>query len=514
LILLRRKPYNELWHSGINKGGRLMYKNFIGGDWVDAKSGETFKSTNPADPSDVLGEFPSSDSRDVDEAVAAADRAFKEWSRMPAPKRGEILFKVAQLIQERKEELARIMTREMGKVLNEARGDVQEAIDMGFYMAGEGRRLLGHTTPSELPLKACWSIRRPIGRIGLITPWNFPIAVPSWKIFPALIAGNTIVWKPATDTPRTAYEFVKIFEEAGLPAGVFNLVFGSGSSVGVPLVEHPKIDMISFTGSTEIGREIYTRAAGKLIRVHLEMGGKNPIIVMDDADLDLAVDAIVWSAFGTTGQRCTACSRLIVHEPIFDALIEKLIEDTEALKIGNGLEPGVQVGPVVNAAQLEKIHEYVEIGKGEGARLIIGGERAEEGELSKGYFYKPTIFVDVRPQMRIFREEIFGPVLSVVRAKDYDEAIRLANDTTYGLSSSIFTRDINLAMRAIEDLEAGITYINHGTIGAEIHLPFGGVKDTGNGGREAGLAAIDEYTEWKSVYVDYSGRLQKAQGIE
>jgi aldehyde dehydrogenase (NAD+) len=491
-----------------------MYKNFIGGEWVEARSGETFQSTNPADPSDVLGEFPGSDQRDVEAAVAAADRAFKEWSKMPAPKRGESLFRVAELIREHKEELARIMTREMGKVLNEARGDVQEAIDMGFYIAGEGRRLLGYTTPSELPLKACWSIRRPIGRIGLITPWNFPIAVPSWKIFPALIAGNTIVWKPATDTPRTAYEFVRLFEEAGLPAGVFNLVFGTGSAVGVPLVEHPKIDMISFTGSTEIGRDIYTRAAGKLIRVHLEMGGKNPIIVMDDADLDLAVDAIVWSAFGTTGQRCTACSRLIVHEPIFDRLIEKLVEDTQALRLGDGLEPSVQVGPVVNEAQLKKIHEYVEIGKGEGAKLITGGERAGEGELSKGYFYKPTIFVDVAPQMRIFREEIFGPVLSVVKAKDYDEAIRLANDTTYGLSSSIFTRDINLAMRAVEDLEAGITYINHGTIGAEIHLPFGGVKDTGNGGREAGLAAIDEYTEWKSVYVDYSGRLQKAQGIE
>ena len=490
------------------------FKNWIGGEWVDARSGETFTSTNPADPSDVLGEFPKSTAEDVNAAVEAADKAFKDWSRTPAPKRGEILYRVAELIRERKEELARIMTREMGKVLNEARGDVQEAIDMGFYMAGEGRRLLGYTTPSELPLKACWAIRRPIGRIGLITPWNFPIAVPSWKIFPALIAGNTIVWKPATDTPRTAYEFVKLFEEAGLPPGVFNLVFGSGSGVGIPLVEHPKIDMISFTGSTEIGRDIYTRAARKLIRVHLEMGGKNPIIVMDDADLDLAVDGIVWSAFGTTGQRCTACSRLIVHEPIFDQLIEKLVEDTQALRLGNGLEPSVQVGPVVNETQLNKIHEYVEIGKGEGARLLLGGERATEGDLAKGYFYKPTIFVDVTPEMRIFREEIFGPVLSVVKAKDYDEAIRLANDTTYGLSSSIYTRNINLAMKAIEDLEAGITYINHGTIGAEIHLPFGGVKDTGNGGREAGLAAIDEYTEWKSVYVDYSGRLQKAQGIE
>ncbi len=490
------------------------FKNWIGGEWVDAKNGETFISTNPADPADALGAFPRSTAEDVAAAVEAADRAFRDWSRTPAPKRAEVLYKVARLLEARKEDLARVMTREMGKVLNEARGDVQEAIDMAYYMAGEGRRLLGYTTPSELPLKACWAIRRPIGRIGLITPWNFPIAVPSWKIFPALIAGNTVVWKPAEDTPRTAYEFAKLFEEAGLPPGVMNVVFGYGEEAGRPLVEHPKIDMISFTGSTEVGRDVYTRAARKLIRVHLEMGGKNPIIVMADADLDLAVDGIVWSAFGTTGQRCTACSRLIVHEPIYDQLLEKLVEDTQALKIGDGLEPGVQVGPVVNEAQLSKIHQYVELGKAEGAKLLLGGERATEGKLAKGYFYKPTIFVDVTPEMRIFREEIFGPVLSVVRARDYDEAIRLANDTTYGLSSAIYTRDVNLAMRAVEDLEAGITYVNHGTIGAEIHLPFGGVKDTGNGGREAGLAALDAYTEWKSVYVDYSGRLQKAQGIE
>ncbi len=490
------------------------FRNWIGGEWVDAKNGETFISTNPADPADALGAFPRSTAEDVAAAVEAADRAFRDWSRTPAPKRAEVLYKVARLLEARKEDLARVMTREMGKVLNEARGDVQEAIDMAYYMAGEGRRLLGYTTPSELPLKACWAIRRPIGRIGLITPWNFPIAVPSWKIFPALIAGNTVVWKPAEDTPRTAYEFAKLFEEAGLPPGVMNVVFGYGEEAGRPLVEHPKIDMISFTGSTEVGRDVYTRAARKLIRVHLEMGGKNPIIVMADADLDLAVDGIVWSAFGTTGQRCTACSRLIVHEPIYDQLLEKLVEDTQALKIGDGLEPGVQVGPVVNEAQLSKIHQYVELGKAEGAKLLVGGERATEGKLAKGYFYKPTIFVDVTPQMRIFREEIFGPVLSVVKARDYDEAIRLANDTTYGLSSAIYTRDVNLAMRAIEDLEAGITYVNHGTIGAEIHLPFGGVKDTGNGGREAGLAALDAYTEWKSVYVDYSGRLQKAQGIE
>ncbi len=490
------------------------YRNWIGGEWVEARSGETFVSTNPARPAEELGEFPRSRGEDVRAAVDAAAQAFAAWSRTPAPKRAEILYRVARLLEERKEELARTMTREMGKVLNEARGDVQEAIDMAYYMAGEGRRLLGYTTPSELPSKACFAIRRPIGRIGLITPWNFPIAVPSWKILPALVAGNTLVWKPAEDTPRTAYEFARIFEEAGLPPGVLNVVFGYGEEAGRPLVEHPQIDMISFTGSTEVGRDVYTRAARKLIRVHLEMGGKNPIIVMDDADLDLAVEAIVWSAFGTTGQRCTACSRLIVHEPVYDRLIERLAEATQALRLGDGLDPDVQVGPLVNEVQLDRVHRYVELGIRGGATKILGGERATEGDLAQGYFYKPTLFVDVTPEMRIFREEIFGPVLCVVKARDYDEAIRLANDTTYGLSSAIFTRDIHLAMRAIEDLEAGITYINHGTIGAEIHLPFGGVKDTGNGGREAGLAALDEYTEWKSVYIDYSGRLQKAQGIE
>jgi aldehyde dehydrogenase (NAD+) len=488
--------------------------NWIGGEWVEAKRGETFSSVSPADPADVLGEFPRSGPEDVSAAVEAADRAFKVWSRMPAPKRGEILYRVAEIIRERKEELAQIMTREMGKVLNEARGDVQEAIDMGYYAAGEGRRLHGYVTPSELTLKACYAIRRPVGRIGLITPWNFPIAVPSWKIFPALIAGNAIIWKPATDTPRTAYEFAKVFEAAGLPPGVFNLVFGSGSEVGVPLVDHPKVEMISFTGSTDVGRMIYERAARKLAHVHLEMGGKNPIVVMDDADIDLAVDGIVWSAFGTTGQRCTACSRLIVHQAIYDKLIEKLVEETKALRLGNGLESSVDVGPVINETQLHKIHEYVEIGIKEGAKLLVGGERATDGDLDKGYFYKPTIFADVTPEMRIFQEEIFGPVLSVTKAGDYHEAIALANNTHYGLSSAIYTRNINTAMRAVEDLEAGITYINYGTIGAEVHLPFGGVKDTGNGGREAGEAAIDQYTEWKTVYIDYSGRLQKAQGIE
>ncbi|OGF55581.1 MAG: aldehyde dehydrogenase [Candidatus Fraserbacteria bacterium RBG_16_55_9] len=492
----------------------MRYKNWIGGKWVEAKSGKYFSSTNPADPADVLGEFPRSDRHDVETAVKAADRAFAEWSRVPAPKRGELLFEVAKLLKERKEELSQLMTREMGKVLKEARGDVQEGVDMTYYIAAEGRRLHGYVTPSELPHKTCYAVRRPIGRIAVITPWNFPLAIPTWKIMPALVAGNTVVWKPASDTPRLAYELAKIFDEVGLPDGVLNLVIGDGNSVGIPLAQHPKINMINFTGSTDIGREIYKYGAGKLNKVHLEMGGKNPIIVMDDADLELALDGILWSAFGTSGQRCTACSRLIIHRPVYKPLLNLLAERTKKLKLGNGLDPKTDVGPVVNPIQLKRIHEYVELGMKEGADLLIGGKVAKKGELAKGSFYEPTIFADVSPDMRIFQEEIFGPVLAATPAKDYDEAIRLANDTTYGLSSSIFTRDIYQAQRAIEDLETGITYVNAGTIGAEVHLPFGGIKDTGNGGREAGQTALDECCEWKTVYIDYSGRLQKAQGID
>jgi len=492
----------------------MLYKNLIGGEWVGAESGQTFKSISPADTSDIVGEFPASDERDVNRAVEAADRAFKEWGRVPAPRRGEILFKVAREFERQKEDLAKLMTREMGKILNETRGSVQEGIDMTYYMAGEGRRLRGYTTPSELPDKAQYAIRRPIGRIAMITPWNFPFAVPTWKIMPALVGGNTLVWKPATDSPRLAYELIKIMDEQGVPAGVINLVFGSGGKVGVPLAKHPKIDMITFTGSTAVGREIYRYGAEKLNKVHLEMGGKNPIVVLEDANLDLAVEGIIWSAFGTTGQRCTATSRLIIEDGVYEELLERLVGRANKLKLGNGLDEGVDVGPVVNEAQLNKIHQYVGIGLEEGAKLMCGGERVTEGKLAKGYFYRPTIFADVTPGMRIAQEEIFGPVLSVLKAKDYDDAIRIANGVDYGLSSSIYTQDVNKAQRAIVELEAGITYINSGTIGAEVHLPFGGVKGTGNGGREAGEAAIDEYTEWKAVYIDYSGRLQKAQGIE
>ncbi len=492
----------------------MKFKNWIGGKWTDAQNGRTFQSISPADHSDILGEFPFSEQADVRAAVAAADSAFEAWSRVPAPKRGELLYAVAEITRGRKEELAQLMTREMGKVLNEARGDVQEAIDMAYYIGAEGRRLLGYVAPSELPNKSCYAMRRPIGRIALITPWNFPIAVPSWKIFPALIAGNTIIWKPSEETPRVAYEFARIFEEAGIPDGVFNLVFGYGEEAGQPLVEHAKVDMISFTGSVEVGRHIYQLGAKKINHVHLELGGKNPIIVMADADLDLAADAILWSAFGTTGQRCTACSRLIVEESVHDKIVDALVRGAKKLKLGNGLQPDVQIGPVVNENQLRRIHEYVELGIHEGAKLEIGGKIANEGDLGKGTFYRPTIFTNVTREMRIFQEEIFGPVLAVTKAKNYEHAIELANDTAYGLSSSIFTSNVYTAQRAIDEIEAGITYVNYGTTGAEVHLPFGGVKNTGNGGREAGLAAIDEYTEWKTVYIDYSGHLQKAQGID
>jgi acyl-CoA reductase-like NAD-dependent aldehyde dehydrogenase len=485
-------------------------KNLIGGEWVDAASGETFDSTSPAD-GEHIGTFPRSSAEDVDRAVAAAKDAFEEWRLVPAPKRGEILFRFAQLLVESKTELADLMTHEMGKVKAEAGGDVQEAIDMSYYMGGEGRRLFGQTTPSELRDKFQMSVRMPIGVIGAITPWNFPIAIPSWKIAPALVAGNTVVFKPATDTPMLGQRFVELLVEAGVPKGVVNIVHGGGSAVGERLVRHPDVRVISLTGSRETGVKVLHAAADGLKHVHLELGGKNAIIVMDDADLDLAVDGIVWSAFGTSGQRCTAASRVIAHERVYDELASRLVARAEALTLGVGWDDATDVGPVINRAALEKIHSYTQIGIDEGATLLTGGEIATEGDLAKGFYYRPTIFGDVDPEMRIAQEEIFGPVLSLIRVRDEAEAVRVSNGVRYGLSSSIFTRDVNRAFRAMRDLEAGITYINAGTIGAEVHLPFGGVKETGNGHREAGQAALDVFTEWKSVYVDYSGTLQRAQ---
>jgi aldehyde dehydrogenase (NAD+) len=490
--------------------GTKSFQNYIGGEWVDAASGETFESTNPA-TGETIGTFPRSGAEDVDRAVDAAKAAYEEWRLVPAPKRGEILFRFAQLLIEQKDELAQLMSREMGKVLPEAAGDVQEAIDMSFYMGGEGRRLFGQTTPSELQDKFNMSVRMPIGVVGAITPWNFPIAIPSWKIVPALVCGNTVVFKPASDTPLLGERFVELLDEAGLPKGVLNIVHGGGGTVGDRLVRHPDVPVITLTGSRETGVTVMERAAEHLKHVHLELGGKNAIIVLDDADLELAVEGIVWSAFGTSGQRCTAASRVIVQEGAYDALQSKLVAATEKLRLGVGWDEDTDVGPVINRAALEKIHSYTQVGQDEGARLLSGGEIASGNGLDKGFYYRPTIFGDVEAGMRIAQEEIFGPTTALIRVRDFDEAIRVSNGIRYGLSSSIYTRDVNKAFRAMRDLVAGITYVNAGTIGAEVHLPFGGTKDTGNGHREAGQAALDVFTEWKSIYVDYSGRLQKAQ---
>jgi aldehyde dehydrogenase (NAD+) len=490
--------------------GTKTFKNFIGGEWVDAVSGETFESRSPA-TGEVIGAFPKSGPDDVDRAVQAAQAAYEEWRLVPAPRRGEILLRFAQVLEREKDDLTDLMTREMGKVKAEAGGDVQEAIDMTYYMAGEGRRMWGQTTPSELRDKFNMSVRVPVGVVGAITPWNFPIAIPSWKLAPALVCGNTVVLKPAEDTPLLAERFVELLEEAGVPAGVVNIVHGYGETAGDALVRHPGVPIITFTGSRETGVAVTKAAADNLKHVHLELGGKNAIIVLDDADVDLAVEGILWSAFGTSGQRCTAASRVIAHEKIYDELQSKLVAAAERLRLGPGWDDASDVGPVINKAAIEKIHAYTKIGSDEGARLLTGGEIATEGDLGKGFFYRPTIFGDVDAQMRIAQEEIFGPTTALIKVRDFEEAIRVSNGIKYGLSSSIFTRDVNKAFRAMRDLVAGITYINAGTTGAEVHLPFGGTKDTGNGHREAGQAALDVFTEWKSIYVDYSGKLQRAQ---
>ncbi len=489
----------------------LYYKNYINGEWVESTTGEYFENRNPANWEEVIGYFPKSNKEDVDKAVAAAREAYKEWRLVPAPKRAEILFKLAQMIKDRKEELAKDMTREMGKILIETRGDVQEAIDMTFFIAGEGRRLHGQTTPSELRNKFQMSVRIPVGIVAMITPWNFPMAIPSWKLIPALVCGNTVVFKPASDTPLSAYNLVKLCEEAGVPKGVVNLVFGGGSDVGVPLATHPDVRIVSFTGSSEVGAEINKMCAPSFKKVSLEMGGKNAMIIMDDANLEMAVEGALWGSFGTTGQRCTATSRIIVHKNIMKSFLNEFIEKAKNLRVGNGLDPSTQMGPVINEAQLNKILEYIEIGKGEGAHLIYGGKRLINGNYKKGWFIEPTIFTDVFPKMRIAQEEIFGPVVVIIEAKDLDEAIEIVNDCNYGLSSSIYTQNLNSAFKAIRDIYTGITYVNAPTIGAEVHLPFGGTKHTGNGHREGGLAVLDIFSEWKSVYIDFSGKLQRAQ---
>ena len=488
-----------------------LFKNYIAGKWLAAKWNKTFENRNPANPDNLIGLFPASTAEDADAALHAAKTAFPAWRGVPAPKRGEILYRVGELLRKYKEDIARGMTREMGKVLKETRGDVQEGIDTAFYVAGEGRRLFGETSPAELPDKFAMSVRTPIGVCALITPWNFPMAIPTWKMFPALVCGNTVVLKPAEDTPATANRLIEILNEAGVPPGVVNLVHGRGEEVGAALVRHPEVQLVSFTGSAAVGREIAAVCGQNLKRVSLELGGKNAQIVMEDADLELAVEGALWGAFGTTGQRCTATSRLIVHRDVAKKVTEALVARARQLKIGDGLDETVDMGPLINQAARDKVLNYISVGKQEGARLLVGGGIHETGACAKGYFFQPTIFDQVKSQMRIAQEEIFGPVLSIVEIGSFEEAIRVLNDSRYGLSSSIYTRDVGRAFRAIRDVEAGITYINGPTIGAEVHLPFGGVKDTGNGHREAGTTVYDIFTEWKSVYIDYSGKLQKAQ---
>jgi len=487
------------------------YNNYIGGRWVASSSGHTFENRNPANTDDLIGVFQKSNRADVEAAIDAAARAYEMWRLVPAPVRAEMLFKAAQLIVQRKEPFARDMTREMGKVLSETRGDVQEAIDMTFYMAGEGRRMFGHTVPSELRNKFAMSVRQPLGVCSIITPWNFPMAIPSWKMIPALVCGNTLVFKPASQTPLSALNFVKALEEAGIPGGVVNMVTGDGDEVGTPLTTHDTVRVVSFTGSTHVGRLVNQAAAPGFKKVHLEMGGKNVVMIMDDANLELAVDGCLWGGFGTTGQRCTAASRVVVHEKVYKPFVHEFVRRAQSLVVGDGLRDETQMGPSISASQLETVMKYVRIGREEGATLACGGNRLDSGSYAKGFFHEPTIFTDVAPRMRIAREEIFGPVVSVIPCTSLEEAVHIGNDVAYGLSGSIYTQDINRAFTAMRDLCTGIFYVNAPTIGAEVHLPFGGTKDTGNGHREAGVAALDVFSEWKSIYVDFSGKLQRAQ---
>ena len=487
------------------------YANYIDGQWVKSGSGRVFENRNPANHDDLIGTFQESNADDLNTAVEAAARAYDKWRLTPAPKRAEYLYRVGDILKRDKDKIAREMTREMGKVLDETRGDVQEAIDMAFLAAGEGRRLFGVTTPSELANKFNMAVRMPLGVAGLITPWNFPIAIPAWKGMAALICGNTVVIKPASLTPLSVIMLAEALEEAGLPKGVWNVVTGGGREVGEPMLKHSKVRVISFTGSTDVGRDINVACAPTFKHVHLEMGGKNIIMVMEDADVDLAVDGALWGAFGTTGQRCTAASRIAVHHKVYDQFVEKLAGRAKKLKVGNGLEEGVQMGPSVSASQLKTVETYVQIGKDEGAKVVAGGNTLTGGEYEKGYFHEPTVFADVKPDMRVATEEIFGPVTAVMKCGSLEEAIEIGNSVKYGLSSSIYTRDVNKAFVAMRDMYTGIFYVNAPTIGAEVHLPFGGTKETGNGHREAGVAGIDVFSEWKSIYVDYSGALQRAQ---
>src|SRR5258706_15551464 len=502
----------KLAKERLAKSSIKKYHNYIGGEWVKSSSGDWFDNVNPAEMSDVVGRFPASNEEDVNAAVAAAKNAATRWRRTPAPKRAELLFTLGEILRKNKDEFTHQMSREMGKVLKEAGGDVQEAIDCTYYTAGEGGGLHGFTTPAEMPDKFAMCVRRPVGLCGLTTPWNFPMAIPSWKLIPALVCGNTVVLKPAEDTPLSTYNLVQACEEAGIPPGVVNLVTGYGENAGAAITSHPALRLISFTGSTETGRIVASACAERNAICSLEMGGKNVIIVMDDADVDLAIEGALWGAFGTSGQRCTASSRLVVHKKIYKQFTQKLVERTKALRIGNGADPKTDVGPVINADAVKKIMGYIDIGQDEdGATLACGGKRLSKGDYARGHYIEPTVFTDVAPDMRIAQEEIFGPVTSVIPTKSLDEAVEIANGCRYGLSAAIYTSNVNRAFRAMNDMYTGIFYVNASTIGAEVHLPFGGTKATSNGHREAGTQVLDIFSEWKSIYVDYSGKLQRAQ---
>lgn len=483
-----------------------VYQNFIGGEWKPSRSGETFVSTNPARLSEIIGHYQKSGKEDLEEAIEAASKAQPTWENMPAPARGEILYRTARLLEQQQEELAQLMTREMGKILKETRGDIQTAIDVAKFVAGEGRRAEGETIPSALPDKLCMTLRHPLGIVGIITPWNFPMAIPAWKTFPALLAGNAVILKPASDTPLLALKLAELLQEAGLPDGVLNVITGPGGSLGDAIAGHARIDMISLTGSTEVGRHVAEICGRDLRRCALELGGKNAVIILDDGDLDLAAESITWAAFGTTGQRCTATSRVIVQQGALKGFTERLIASAEKLRVGDGLNPETEVGPLVNVGRVKAVHDYTEIGKREGAKLVTGGEALRDGEYSDGAFYKPTIFTDVSPEMRIAREEVFGPFVSIIPVNSYEEAITVANSTEYGLSTAIFTENTRMAFRAMREIESGLVYLNSGTTGSEIHLPFGGMKTSGNGHRELGSVSVDEFSETKSIFICYPAK--------
>lgn len=480
------------------------YQNYIAGTW-QASQGPLTERRNPADTRDLIGLTPRSSTAEAYAAVAAAAAAAGAWRATPAPLRGAIVTQAARLLAERREEIARALTREEGKILSEARGELQRAITTAEFCGAHGRRLTGETVPLELAHNFGYTLRRPLGVVALITPWNFPVGIGVWKLAPALVSGNTVVWKPASLTPETVRLTTQCFVDAGLPPGVLNMVYGAGAEIGAALLDHPDVRGVSFTGSTEVGLEVYRRAAARGIRAQCEMGGKNAVIVMEDAELDLAVSGVLAGAFGSTGQRCTATSRVILMHPIADAFLEKLMAAAAALRPGNPMQADVNLGPCVDEQQLAKVLEYITIGRREGAELLYGGERLTDGDLARGHFVQPTIFDRVRPEMRIAREEIFGPVLCVLRVESFEEALRLANDSRYSLSSSIYTRDVEKTFRYVDTINTGVAHVNAPTLGGEAHMPFGGLYGTGIGPREQGSEAFDFYTQTQAVYIDYTG---------